>query len=73
MNPCRSGGELTWDDAIQRGYEGLAGGEARYEEIDAEQGRSNTDIECTCGALSTAPALPAQTSTGFGLVPGACR
>jgi hypothetical protein len=31
--------ELTWDDAMQRGYEAL------YEEIDAEQGRSNIDIE----------------------------
>jgi hypothetical protein len=44
--------ELTWDDAIQRGYEALVGGEARYEEIDAEQGRSNIDTESTCGALT---------------------
>jgi hypothetical protein len=37
--------ELTWDDAMQRGYEAFVGGEALYEEIDAEQGRSNIDIE----------------------------
>jgi predicted transcriptional regulator len=37
--------ELTWDDAMQRGYEALSHGEALYEEIDAEQGRSNLDIE----------------------------
>jgi predicted transcriptional regulator len=37
--------ELSWDDAMQRGYEALVGGEALYDEIDAEQGRSNLDIE----------------------------
>ena len=37
--------ELTWDDAMQRGYEALRSGEALDEEIDAEQGRSNIDIE----------------------------
>ena len=37
--------ELTWDDAMQRGYEALSQGEALYEEIDAEEGRSNIDIE----------------------------
>jgi predicted transcriptional regulator len=37
--------ELTWDDAMQRGYEALSRGEALYDEIDAEQGRSNIDIE----------------------------
>jgi predicted transcriptional regulator len=37
--------ELTWDDAMRRGYEALVGGEALYEEIDAEPGRSNIDIE----------------------------
>jgi predicted transcriptional regulator len=37
--------ELTWDDAMQRGYAALVGGEALYDEIDAEQGRSNIDIE----------------------------
>jgi hypothetical protein len=31
--------ELTWDDAMQRGYEALSRGEALYEEIDAEAGR----------------------------------
>ena len=30
---------------MQRGYEALVGGEAVYDEIDAEQGRSNIDIE----------------------------
>ena len=39
--------ELTWDEAMRRGYEALVGGEALYEEIDAEQGRS-TSIESTC-------------------------
>jgi hypothetical protein len=37
--------ELTWDDAMRRGYEALRSGEALYEEIDAEPGRSNIDIE----------------------------
>jgi hypothetical protein len=37
--------ELTWDDAMQRGYEALSGGEALYDEMEAEQGRSNIDIE----------------------------
>ena len=37
--------ELTWDDAMRRGYEALSHGEALYDEIDAEQGRSNIDIE----------------------------
>jgi predicted transcriptional regulator len=42
--------ELTWDDTRRRGYEALRGREALYrgalyEEIDAEQGRSNIDIE----------------------------
>jgi len=37
--------ELTWDDAMRRGYEALRSGEALYEEIDAEEGRSNIDIE----------------------------
>jgi hypothetical protein len=62
--------EPTWDDAIQRSYKTLVGGEALYEDIDAEQGRSNIDIESTCGALSTAPALSTKTSTGYGLAPG---
>src|ERR671910_1763694 len=37
--------ELTCEDAMRRGYEALRSGEAIYEEIDAEQGRSNIDIE----------------------------
>src|SRR5919109_2850339 len=37
--------ELTWDEAMRRGYEALRSGEAIYEEIDAQQGRSNIDIE----------------------------
>jgi predicted transcriptional regulator len=37
--------ELTWDEAMQRGYDALRSGEAIYQEIDAEQGRSNIDIE----------------------------
>ena len=36
--------ELTWDDAMQRGYEALSQGEVLYEEI-AEEGRSNIDME----------------------------
>ena len=36
--------ELTWDDAMQRGYGALSQGEVLYEEI-AEEGRSNIDIE----------------------------
>jgi hypothetical protein len=30
---------------MQHGYEALVGGAALYEEIDAEEGRSNLDIE----------------------------
>ena len=37
--------ELTWEDGMQRGYEALRIGEALYEGIDAEAGRSNIDIE----------------------------
>ena len=44
--------ELTWDDAMQRGYEALSRGEALYDEIDAEQGRSTSTSKSTCGALS---------------------
>lgn len=36
---------LTRDDAMQRGYEALTASEAIYAEIDADQGRSNVDIE----------------------------
>jgi len=44
--------ELTWDDAMQRGYEALSHGEALYDEIDAEQGRPTSTSRSTCGALS---------------------
>jgi hypothetical protein len=35
---------LTWDDAMQRGYEALIEAEAVHKEIE-EDGRSNIDIE----------------------------
>jgi hypothetical protein len=65
--------ELTWDDAIQRGYDALVG-EARYEEIDAEQGRS-TSIESTCGALtrSSAKRTPGCHGAGAGLATSRLR
>jgi hypothetical protein len=37
--------ELTWEDALRRGYKALRSGEALYEEIDTEPDRSNIDIE----------------------------
>ena len=37
--------ELTWDDAMRRGYETLSHGDGLYDETDAEQGRSNIDIK----------------------------
>ncbi|HEX8861703.1 MAG TPA: hypothetical protein VGC06_21905 [Actinomycetes bacterium] len=37
--------EATWEDAMRRGYQALRSGEALYDEIDTEQGRSNIDIE----------------------------
>jgi len=37
--------DLTWDDAMRRGYEALRSAEAIYNQIDAEAGRSNIDIE----------------------------
>ena len=75
--------ELTWDDAIQWGDEALVGGEALYEKIDALSqahawllmagaGLATTRLRQS-GALSTAPAVHTQTSTGYGLVPGARR
>ena len=39
------GRELTWDDTRQGGDQALVGGEALYDGVDAEQGRSNIDIE----------------------------
>jgi hypothetical protein len=51
--------ELTWDDAMQRSYDALVGGEALYEEIDAEQGRSTVDTESTCALTrSSAKRMP---------------
>jgi|SRR5215218_11203204 hypothetical protein len=66
--------ELTWDDAMQRGYDTLVGGEAIYEEIDAEQGRS-TSIESTCGALtrSSAKRTPGCHGAGAGLATSRLR
>ena len=37
--------ELTWDEAMRRGYEALIAGEAFYEDIDVRMSRSNIDIE----------------------------
>ena len=39
------GRELTWDDTRQGGDQALVGGEALYDGVDAEQGRSNIDVE----------------------------
>jgi hypothetical protein len=36
--------ELTWDKAMQRAYEAVSLSERLYEEIDAEEGRSNVDF-----------------------------
>jgi hypothetical protein len=44
--------ELTWDDAMRRGYEALSSGEALYDEIDAEPGRSTSTSRSTCAVLS---------------------
>jgi hypothetical protein len=43
--PMPEGRELTWDDTRQGGYQALVDGEALYEEMDAEQGRCNIDVE----------------------------
>jgi hypothetical protein len=40
--------KLSWDDAMQRGYEALVGGEALYDEIDVEPGRSTLISRSTC-------------------------
>jgi predicted transcriptional regulator len=37
--------ELTWADAMQRGYEAICAAREVYEDIDTVQGRSNQDIE----------------------------
>ena len=68
--------ELTWDDAMQRGYEALSQGEALYEEIDAEQGRSNIDIEkhLRRAELKVAPSQRlARHGAGAGLATGRLR
>jgi hypothetical protein len=44
--------ELTWYDAMQRGYEALSHGEALYDEIDAEQAGPTSTSRSTCGARS---------------------
>lgn len=36
---------LTWTDAMQHGYEALQSARFAYEEVDAQGGRSNVDIE----------------------------
>jgi hypothetical protein len=37
--------ELGWDEAMQRAYQAITTSERLYHDIDAEQGRSNIDIE----------------------------
>jgi hypothetical protein len=37
--------DLTWDEAMRRGYTALLASEGLYEEIDNSDGRSNIDIE----------------------------
>jgi hypothetical protein len=37
--------ELTWDEAMRRGYEALITGDNFYEDIDVRVSRSNIDIE----------------------------
>lgn len=36
---------LTWNDAMQRGYDAICAAQAVYEEIDRQEQRSNVDIE----------------------------
>ena len=38
-------GELTWDEAMDRGRAALIDSERLFEEINASEGRSNLDIE----------------------------
>jgi hypothetical protein len=38
-------GELTWDEAMDRGRAALIDSEHLYEDINAAEGRSNLDIE----------------------------
>ena len=37
--------KLTWDEAMQRAHLAVTVSEQLYEEIDAEEGRTNIDIE----------------------------
>jgi hypothetical protein len=37
--------ELTWDEAMGRGFAALVDSERLYEDINASEGRSNLDIE----------------------------
>jgi hypothetical protein len=37
--------ELTWQEAMRRGYAALLDSENLYEDVDASEGRSNLDIE----------------------------
>ena len=38
-------GELTWDQAMERGRAALVDSERLYDDINASEGRSNLDIE----------------------------
>ena len=58
--------ELTWEDAMRRGYEALRGGEALYEEIDAEQEQVNIDIEKHLRRAAQAPLNNALACHGAG-------
>jgi hypothetical protein len=37
--------ELTWDEAMRRGFAALSVSERLYDDINAAEGRSNIDIE----------------------------
>jgi hypothetical protein len=37
--------ELSWDDAMRRGYEALSSAQVAYDDINTLAGRSNIDIE----------------------------
>ncbi|HEV2894253.1 MAG TPA: hypothetical protein VG411_10885 [Actinomycetota bacterium] len=38
-------GELTWNEAMERGHAALVESERLYDDINASEGRSNLDIE----------------------------
>jgi hypothetical protein len=67
--------ELTWDDAMRRGYEVLVGGEALYEEIDASRAGPTSTSRSTCGALSLSSPKPTPGchGAGVGLATGRLR